>query len=106
MYREMGINLFDQYTYLHFAVGIIVYFWDISLLEWSVIHTFFEILENTSWGMKLINRFPFWPGGKPYADSITNCVGDTIGAIIGWISAYMVDAIGVKYGWYEKHIKN
>ena len=30
----MGPKFFDQYTYLHFAVGIIAYFWNISLKKW------------------------------------------------------------------------
>jgi hypothetical protein len=39
----MGFQFFDQYTYLHFAVGIIVYFWNISLLKWVIFHTVFEV---------------------------------------------------------------
>ena len=32
-------------------------------------------------------------------------LGDTIGTVIGWLSAYLVDQIGNKYGWYNLHIK-
>ena len=85
----MGVKLFDKYTYLHFAVGIVVYFFDISILQWIVLHTIFEIIENTPMGMNIINKYiTFWPGGKPSADTIINNIGDTIGAVIGWISAY------------------
>ena len=102
----MGLKLFDQYTYLHFSVGIIAYFWNVSLLNWVVIHTIFEVLENTQMAMDFINnKMFFWPGGKPRADSFTNIVGDTIGTVIGWLSAYLVDQIGNKYGWYNLHIK-
>ena len=101
----MGINLFDQYTYLHFAAGIGAYFWDISLINWIILHIIFEIIENTKIGIKFINNFKYWPGGKNYADSGINSLGDTIGAIIGWLSAYLLDTIGNKYKWYEKHIK-
>ena len=102
----MGNQLFDQFTYLHFAVGIIVYFWNISLPNWFVLHTIFEFLENTQAGMNLINKYIiFWPGGKPKADSIINIIGDTSGAIIGWLSAYCLDKLGNKYGWYTLHIK-
>jgi hypothetical protein len=100
----MGKRFLDQYTYLHFAVGIVVYFWNISLLNWIILHTIFEFLENTKIGMKLINNLPFWPGGKPESDSIINNIGDTIGAILGWISAYLLDNLGNKYGWYTLHI--
>jgi len=102
----MGNRLFDQYTYLHFAVGILVYFWDISLLNWFILHTIFEITENTQTGINFINKYiVFWPGGKTKPDSIINIIGDTSGAILGWLSAYYLDKKGNKYGWYDLHIK-
>jgi Fe2+ transport system protein B len=98
----MGIRLFDQYTYLHFALGIIVFFWNISLIFWLILHTIFEIVENTSYGMSIINKYiTWWPGGKPRPDAIINSVGDSIGAIIGWVSAYYIDKLGNKYGLYD-----
>ena len=101
----MGNKFFDQYTYLHFAVGIVVYFWNISFINWIILHTIFEILENTKFGMKIINKYMiFWPGGKPKADNILNNIGDTFGAIIGWLSAYYLDNIGKKLNWYDLHI--
>jgi hypothetical protein len=101
----MGTKIFDQYTYLHFAVGIIVYFWGISILNLFILHSIFEILENTQMGMKLINNYiVFWPGGKSQSDSIINVIGDTIGVIIGWSSAYYLDQIGNKYKWFTLHI--
>ena len=55
--------------------------------------------------MNLINNyFKFWPGGKPYADSFINCLGDTVGTIIGWFSAYLIDKLGSKYKIYETHL--
>ena len=44
----MGLKIFDQYTYLHFASGIIADFFNISILTWFVIHSLFEIIENNS----------------------------------------------------------
>ena len=102
----MGYALFDQFTYLHFATGIISYFWNISLPLLIILHTIFEYVENTKIGMHIINKYMvFWPGGKPEADAIINIVGDTIGAMIGWISAYYLDKLGHKNGWYTLHIK-
>lgn len=102
----MGLKLLDQYTYLHFASGIIAYFWNVSLLQWIILHTIFEYLENTKFGMNTINKYvKFWPGGKPCPDSLINNVGDTIGTILGWTTAYYLDNMGKKYGWYEVHIK-
>lgn len=102
----MGTHFFDQYTYLHFAVGIIVYFWDISLLNWILLHTIFEFLENTRTGVNIINKYIFfWPGGKPKPDTVINNMGDTFSSILGWLSAYYLDQMGNRYGWYNLHIK-
>ena len=102
----MGYQLFDQYTYLHFAVGIVVYFWNISLLNFLILHTIFEILENTQMGLNIINKYiVFWPGGKEKSDTIINSVGDTFGALLGWLSAYYLDKLGNNYKWYDLHIK-
>ena len=102
----MGYRYFDQYTYLHFAVGIVAYFWNISLLNWVILHTIFEFLENTQIGLKIINQYIFfWPGGKPKSDTIINCVGDTFGTVLGWLSAYCLDRLGNNNKWYDLHIK-
>ena len=88
----MGNLIFDQYTLLHFAVGVVAYFFDINFLLWFIIHTIFEVVENTPYGINFINRYLFfWPGGKPKADSIVNSVGDTLGAMLGWLCAKALD---------------
>ena len=53
----MGNKFLDQYTYLHFATGIVAYFFGISIKNWIIIHILFEIIENTKFGMKMINMF-------------------------------------------------
>jgi hypothetical protein len=78
----------------------------VPFLYWLILHTIFEIVENTHMGMYIINTYMgFWPGGKPKADTIKNCFGDTLGAVFGWLSAYYVDKVGNKYGWYQLHSK-
>tara|TARA_Y100001970_G_C13898116_1_gene682163 strand:+ start:143 stop:451 length:309 start_codon:yes stop_codon:yes gene_type:complete len=100
----MGKYIFDQFVYLHFAAGIVAYFFGIKLPIWILLHTMFELAENTNIGMTIINKYmTFWPGGKPYADTDINMIGDTIGTLIGWLSAYYLDTIGAKMNWYEKH---
>jgi len=47
-------------------------------------------MENTKVGMKIINSFPFWPGGKDFADASINSLGDVIGGILGWYSAKFI----------------
>ena len=108
----MGLHFADQYSLLHYAVGVVAYFWNIPFILTIIIHTIFEIVENTKFGMGIINRFFVknrrfsWPGGKLAPDSFINNVGDTIFFAIGWLSAHYLDSIGNKYGWYPAHIKN
>ena len=102
----MGLNFLDQYSYLHFASGIVVYFWGLSLKNWIILHLLFEILENTQPVINFINRYlTIWPGGKPHPDSFKNSFGDCITSILGWLSAYYLDQLGNKFGWYKLHIK-
>jgi hypothetical protein len=103
----MGFKIFDQYTYLHFASGIIAYFFNISILSWIVLHSLFEIIENSTHGIKIINTYlKFWPGGKPYQDTFINSIGDTIGTLLGWLSAYLLDKYGSKYKLYKRHLND
>jgi hypothetical protein len=90
----MGSRLIDQYSLLHFAVGIIAYFWGFS--AWFVIvgHLMFELIENTEKGMFFINRYiTLWPGGKPKADSVPNSIMDTLSTMFGWFLARIADSI-------------
>jgi hypothetical protein len=89
----MGIDFVDRYSLLHFAVGIVVYYFDIGLFEWFLIHTLFEIIENSKVGVKFINNYLiwFWPGGKDKADSVINSVGDVFFGLLGWIVAYLIN---------------
>ena len=89
----MGQRFLDQYSLLHFASGVIAYFFGINWVMWLVLHTLFEILENTAAGMRIINDWlVFWPGGKTTSDSVINSVGDTVAAMVGWYVAYQLDS--------------
>ena len=98
--NRMGQRFLDQYSLLHAAVGIVAYFWGFGFLSSLLIHTVFEWAENTTTGMKFINKLTMWPGGKPKADAFRNCVGDTVTFAIGWIAANALDAYGIQQGWY------
>jgi hypothetical protein len=88
----MGFNAFDQYSLLHFSMGVVAYFWSISLFVLIVIHIVFEYVENTQWGMNIINTyFTMWPGGKPYPDNLLNQASDVVFSVIGWVVAYYGD---------------
>tara|TARA_R110002074_G_scaffold360335_1_gene533084 strand:- start:482 stop:760 length:279 start_codon:yes stop_codon:yes gene_type:complete len=87
----MGIKFTDNYSFLHFSVGAVLYYWNLSIENLIIIHTIFEILENTQQGMKIIQGFPLWPGGKQHADSYMNMLGDTIWVILGWTVARILN---------------
>ena len=86
----MGLYFTDKYSLLHVAVGIVVYYWNMSFVAWFIIHLLFEYVENTVYGMKMINQFSYWPGGKDHADSLTNSMGDHFYALIGWLVAHII----------------
>lgn len=102
----MGINFLDQYSLLHFATGVIAYFCGMSFEGWILLHTSFEIIENTAIGMAFINNNlkDVWPGGKNYADSFINSVGDIIFSLLGWLMAKWLDDFGELHNLYPKHI--
>lgn len=101
----MGKYFADQFSLLHFAVGIVVYFWGVPLIAWIGLHILFELIENSEWGMNIINNWFFiWPGGKPYPDSALNITGDTLFAALGWLLAYYIDFYGDKVGLYTGHL--
>lgn len=89
----MGKNICDQYSLLHFSAGVCAYFWNISLQKWIIFHILFELIENTQFGMGIINTYfqKWWPGGKPSSDTFINSMSDNVFAILGWLAAYIAD---------------
>tara|TARA_Y100000287_G_scaffold110531_1_gene88656 strand:- start:250 stop:567 length:318 start_codon:yes stop_codon:yes gene_type:complete len=101
----MGCYFFDQYSILHFSVGVVMYFWNISFITAFAIHLIFEIIENTKIGMNFINKYFIhpgyfsWPGGKNYSDSLINSIGDNVFFILGYIISYYADIYAVNNNW-------
>jgi hypothetical protein len=90
----MGIYFIDQYSLLHFAVGIIAFFWGINLPNFFILHSIFEFVENTKIGMAIINNYiTIWPGGKSRADSNINILGDIVFSVLGWTLAKYINVI-------------
>lgn len=85
----MGIFFIDKYSLLHFFSGVALYFF-FTFEQALILHIVFEVVENSELGMFFINKFHFWPGGKPCADSILNSIGDTIFAALGWIFMHII----------------
>lgn len=86
----MGIYFTDKYSLLHFATGIISYYWNISFWNFFILHFIYEYVENTETGMRYINYISFWPGGKDHADLMINRIGDQVYGLFGWIFAYWI----------------
>lgn len=89
----MGLRFFDQYSLLHFSVGVVAFFWGMPLTTFFIIHSIFEYLENTRQGILFIQRLPLWPGGKFFSDSSVNILGDTVFAVAGFATAKLLDAM-------------
>jgi len=86
----MGIGMFDKYSILHMAFGIVVHFFDVKLINWILLHSVYELTENSAYGTYIINKyFSRWPGGKRYRDCFINVIGDTVSAIVGWFIGYL-----------------
>jgi hypothetical protein len=86
----MGVHFTDKYSLLHFASGIVVYYWNVSLIAWFILHLIFELAENTETGMRYIRKVKLWPGGKMHPDSWINSAGDQFYSVLGWLFAYCV----------------
>ncbi len=95
----MGFYILDKYSLAHFAFGVLAYFLHISLVHWVILHALFEIIENSQFGMYIINEYVkyVWIGGKDVADSFINSMSDNIFAYCGWIFAYYVGKLSDKY---------
>lgn len=88
----MGKDFVDAYSLLHFAVGIVAYFLGFKWYTFMLLHIIFEIVENTSAGVRFIDNYLswFWPGGKEKPDTSINSIGDTFFAMLGWLIAYLI----------------
>ena len=88
----MGKTLFDRYSLLHFLSGMLAANQRLPITWWFVLHSMFELAENTRPGMRFLNfvaRNLYYPGGgKKHADSWSNMIGDQISAQLGWFVAW------------------
>lgn len=84
----MGGHFTDTFSLLHLASGIVTYYWGMPFITWFMAHAVFELAENTESGMRFIQKFKAWPGGKSHADSVLNSLGDQFYSCMGWGIAY------------------
>ena len=89
----MDQPLFDQYSLIHFAVGVLLFFARISFVLATLTHATISLLYNNETGYEAIRRFAFWWPGSKRPDSAFNIVGDNISFMSGWLFASAVDSI-------------
>ena len=97
-------KIVDRYTYLHFAAGIIAYYWGFTLIEWISVHIILDIFQRTELGKK-VTKFilRIWPESPDLSsESYLNILGDSTFTVLGWCSAYLLDKLLQKVGLYEK----
>lgn len=81
----MGVLFTDKFSLLHFASGIIAYYWNLSFFHWFMLHLIYEMIQNSKYGILFINNVvTLWPGGKLGYDSYTNMTGDQFYGMLGW----------------------
>jgi hypothetical protein len=87
----MGEYFTDNFSILHFATGIIFYYFGISFTNSFILHLLFEAIENQDFAMEIITKTGWWPGGKDKADSVINSIGDQFYFSLGWFIASKLD---------------
>ena len=87
----MGEYFTDNFSILHFASGIIFYYFGISFSTSFVAHLLFEAVENQEFAMNIISKTGLWPGGKDTADSVINSLGDQFYFSVGWMLSKYLD---------------
>ena len=87
----MGDLLFDNFSILHFTLGIGIYFLGVHWFIWLILNIIFELSENTNQGMKILDNIQFWLGGKKKRDNHINSSGDIFSAMAGWFLSYSLD---------------
>jgi hypothetical protein len=102
----MGIYFTDQFSLLHFASGIVAYYWNISFIHWFLLHAIYEILQNSAAGISFINnKLKVWPGGKLGPDSLLNIIGDQFYGMAGWLFAHIMIHVFYRGKLYDEFAK-
>ena len=56
----MGKYFTDKFSLLHFANGVVIYYWNVSFLTWFVLHLIYEYVENSEYGITVINKIKLY----------------------------------------------
>ena len=80
----MGTKFFDGWSFTHFACGFVASKTGLfNAFSFLIVHTIFEIWENTGAGNKFFQErgFPRYEG-----DKLVNSLGDTFFAMLGFFA--------------------
>lgn len=84
--------LFDKFSLLNGAVGVLVYYAKISFLLATLAHAAISLLYSSEGGYSFIKKYASWWPGNKRPDSFYNVLGDNISFMSGWLLASGVDS--------------
>ena len=73
--------LLDEWSIVHVSGGIVAAQTGITLPQFMVLHTLFELVENTDQGTGLLSKIGW---DRKNGDTWANIAGDTLSAVAGW----------------------
>jgi len=79
--------VFDRWSLVHLGTGVLFgYSSKVSPLAFLLLHSAFEVWENSPAGISMWRRFGFGDRPESYrGDSAANIVGDTVSAMLGFM---------------------
>ena len=81
---------FDEYSLVHFSIGVLTYQSGFSFLTLAIVYSIFKIFSNVSLGMYVIDTYvtPLL-GYKLYPESFKNIGMDLSACLLGWLTGYL-----------------
>lgn len=81
---------FDEYSLVHFSIGVLTYQSGFSFLTLAIVYSIFKIFSNVSLGMYVIDTYvtPLL-GYKLFPESFKNIGMDLSACLLGWLTGYL-----------------
>ncbi len=81
---------FDEYSVVHFAIGVLTYQSGFSFVTLAIVYSIFKIFSNVSLGMYVIDTYitPLL-GYKLFPESFKNIGTDLAMCLLGWLVGYL-----------------
>ena len=114
----MDQNAFDEYSIIHFSIGLLAYQSGFSFITLVIFYSIFKIFGNTSFGINIIDKYvsPIF-GYKLFPESYKNIISDLGICLFGWFLGYFTldkefnfittGLVGILlYFWFRTFINN